>query len=94
MFSPAPTSTAALSVSASPRPTHHRSLPEQVGLLCAGPHPYRAVDMSVFQDLAGEAVGLCTDALKRASMTISASQSPDDGDLFLIKVSRHIKVDI
>ena len=46
---------------------------------------YRAVDMSVFQDLAGEAVGLCTDALKRASVTISSAQSPDDGDLFLIK---------
>ena len=31
---------------------------------------YRAVDMGVFEDLAGEAVGLCTDALKAAALQV------------------------
>jgi hypothetical protein len=50
---------------------------------------YRAVDVGVFEDLAGEAVGLCTDCLKAASSQVTAfpgnSGDPADGDLFLVK---------
>uniref|UniRef100_A0A7S2G5Q8 Conserved oligomeric Golgi complex subunit 3 C-terminal domain-containing protein n=1 Tax=Octactis speculum TaxID=3111310 RepID=A0A7S2G5Q8_9STRA len=46
---------------------------------------YRAVDISVFQDLAGEAVSLCTTSLIRGASAITNKKGAEDGDLFLIR---------
>jgi len=39
----------------------------------------------VFEDLAGETVGLCTDVLGAAASRVSSLHGSEDGDLFLIK---------
>jgi conserved oligomeric Golgi complex subunit 3 len=47
---------------------------------------YRSVEIPVFEDLAGEAVGLCTDSLKHGSLEVTAKCGDSiEGDLFLIK---------
>ncbi|KAL0096522.1 Sec34-like family-domain-containing protein [Phycomyces blakesleeanus] len=46
---------------------------------------YRCVQTGVFEDLAQEAVSLCSESLKRASDIITNTKSALDGQLFLIK---------
>ena len=46
---------------------------------------YLNVEMSVFEDLAQEAVTVCSDSLHSASREISSRHGQQDGELFLIK---------
>ncbi|KAI8890745.1 Sec34-domain-containing protein [Backusella circina FSU 941] len=46
---------------------------------------YRCVQTGVFEDLAQEAVSLCSETLLKASKTVSSTKSRLDGELFLIK---------
>ncbi|KAI8367627.1 Sec34-like family-domain-containing protein [Radiomyces spectabilis] len=46
---------------------------------------YRCVQTRVFEDLAQEAVSLCSESLKKASETIATTKSRLDSQLFLIK---------
>eukprot|EP00743_Colponemidia_sp_Colp-15_P007094 GILK01007653.1.p1 GENE.GILK01007653.1~~GILK01007653.1.p1 ORF type:complete len:792 (+),score=101.49 GILK01007653.1:44-2377(+) len=46
---------------------------------------YRRLETSIFEGLAQEAVSVCTRSLLSASESITTSQSPTDGQLFLIK---------
>ncbi|OQS02683.1 oligomeric Golgi complex subunit [Thraustotheca clavata] len=46
---------------------------------------YRYLNMNIFEELAQEAVSICTASLKMASADITVQKGPCDGGLFLIK---------